>query len=172
MRRYTPEDDLAAVHNLLTRAFAYMEGRIDPASSLSRLDTEGMKALAAHREVWVMEEGNGPVGCMVLTPKDDTLYLGKLAVDYAQRGKGLARILVDQALRRAGDLGLDSVTLETRIELTENHAAFTALGFHKADETAHPGYDRPTSITMVRPLGTAGRAGGRRAKRAARNREI
>ena len=38
--------------------------------------------------------------------------------------------------------------LQTRIELTENHATFGALGFKKIAETAHPGYSRPTSITM------------------------
>jgi phosphinothricin acetyltransferase len=38
--------------------------------------------------------------------------------------------------------------LETRIELTENHATFARMGFIKTAETAHPGYERPTSIKM------------------------
>ncbi len=38
--------------------------------------------------------------------------------------------------------------LQTRIKLVENHATFAALGFEKAAETAHPGYERTTSITM------------------------
>ena len=43
--------------------------------------------------------------------------------------------------------------METRIELTENHATFARLGFVKTAETAHPGYDGPTSITMSRSIG-------------------
>jgi hypothetical protein len=42
--------------------------------------------------------------------------------------------------------------LETRIELLENHKTFAALGFAKVAENAHPGFNRPTSITMRRPV--------------------
>ncbi|WP_424979675.1 GNAT family N-acetyltransferase [Leisingera sp. S232] len=72
---------------------------------------------------------------MFLTPRPDCLYLGKLTVDDAQRGRGLARLLVKHASARARALGLP-VLLETRIELIENHAAFARLGFCKTEETA------------------------------------
>jgi hypothetical protein len=49
-------------------------------------------------------------------------------------------------------LGLAALELESRIELTENHQAFAALGFTKTGETAHPGYNRATSITMRKPV--------------------
>lgn len=104
---------------------------------------------------------------MILSPKPDTLYLGELAIDHDRRGTGLARALINHALHRAAQLGLNSVTLETRIELVENHAAFAALGFRRTAESAHPGYNRPTSITMIRPLGGTGWVGGRPAKGAA-----
>jgi phosphinothricin acetyltransferase len=42
--------------------------------------------------------------------------------------------------------------LQTRVELIENHKTFGALGFEKVAETAHPGYSRPTSITMQRSI--------------------
>jgi phosphinothricin acetyltransferase len=42
--------------------------------------------------------------------------------------------------------------LQTRVELIENHNTFSALGFEKVAETAHPGYSRPTSITMQRAV--------------------
>lgn len=44
--------------------------------------------------------------------------------------------------------GNSKLRLETRVELTENHAAFGRMGFVKVSETAHAGFDRPTSITM------------------------
>ena len=46
-----------------------------------------------------------------------------------------------------------ALELETRIELTENHETFAALGFVKVSEGAHPGYDRTTFITMRKTLG-------------------
>jgi phosphinothricin acetyltransferase len=58
--------------------------------------------------------------------------------------------MVDHALARARALGLPRVTLQTRVELTENHTAFEAMGFRKTGATAHAGYDRPTSFTYAR----------------------
>ncbi len=144
-RRLTPADDLAPVRALLAAAFAYMDGRIDPPSSLARTAVE-----AARAELWVL--GTTPVACVLLTPRADTLYLGKLAVDEGARGQGLARVLVGHACARARALGLPSVTLQTRVELVENHAAFARMGFAEVGRTAHPGYERPTSITFRRAV--------------------
>lgn len=140
-----PHDAILA---LIRRCFAPMEGRIDPPSSMHRLTAEGIAAQCRDGEVWIL--GDPPVACMFLTPRPDCLYLGKLAVDAQRRGQGLARRLVAQAEQRASALGLPAVELQTRVELVENHAAFARMGFLRIGESAHPGYDRPTSITFRR----------------------
>jgi hypothetical protein len=48
--------------------------------------------------------------------------------------------------------GRKFLELQTRVELVENHATFAALGFKKVAESAHPGYSRPTTITMRKPV--------------------
>ena len=50
------------------------------------------------------------------------------------------------------DRGKPALELQTRIELTGNHAVFARLGFHETERTAHAGYARPTSITMRKAL--------------------
>ncbi len=140
---------------LLRDAFAYMEGRIDPPSSIHRLTPEAVARQASDGEVWAVEEAGRPVACLFLSYQPGALYLGKLAVARSHRGRGLARHLVDTAAARARALNLSVLRLQTRIELTENHAAFAAMGFAKTGETAHEGYDRPTSIIMQRPAGEA-----------------
>ncbi|SEM75503.1 Predicted N-acetyltransferase YhbS [Loktanella fryxellensis] len=142
------DSDLSAVLHLIRTAFAGMDGRIDPPSSVHRL-TRADLALPG-REVWVI--GQPPLACMVLTPRADTLYLGKLAVVPAAQRRGHARRLIAQALMRAAALGHPSVTLQTRVELTENHAAFTRLGFEEIARTAHAGFDRLTTITYRRTV--------------------
>ena len=144
--------DFDAVHALLVCAFAYMEGRNDPPSSLGRMTPATIADEAAAKELWVIEDAGTPVACMILTAKPDTLYLGKLAVDATRRGQGLARRMIEHAVTRARELGLPSVTLQTRIELVENHATFRAMGFVQTDATRHEGYDRPTSLTFTRPV--------------------
>ena len=149
-RRMAAEEDFGPVLSLIRAAFAFMEWRIDPPSSMHRLTTTALADHAREAEVWVAEETGQPVACMVLTPRADTLYLGKLAVADTHRGQGLGRQMVDHALARAKALGLPRVTLQTRVELTENHATFEAMGFRKTGATTHAGYDRPTSFTYTR----------------------
>lgn len=143
-RRLGPEDSgLPAVLRLIQSEFAYMEGVIDPPSSMHRLTLADLAQDGV--EVWAI--GSPPVACVVLTPKNDALYLGKLAVRSDERGKGHARALIDLALRRARSLGLPALECQTRVELTANHAIFETMGFARTAATAHAGYDRPTSYT-------------------------
>ena len=138
--------DWDAALDLIRRAFQGMEGRIDPPSSIHRFTAQDLK----QGEFWVI--GTPPVACVLLTPKPHALYLGKLAVEPGLTRQGLARRLIAQAEVRARALGLPALELQTRVELTENHATFQALGFQAVGRTAHQGYDRPTSITFRKPL--------------------
>jgi GNAT superfamily N-acetyltransferase len=145
--------DWGAVLALIQREFGYMEGRIDPPSSMHALTEAAIAAQAAEGEVWLI--GAEPLACVFLTPKPPWLYVGKLAVAGALRGQGLARQLIEVAAQRAKAQGLAGLQLQTRVELVENHAAFAALGFVQTDATAHEGFDRPTSLTFTRPFSSA-----------------
>lgn len=144
--------DWEAILRLVRESFAYMEGRIDPPSSMHRLTAGAIAEQAQTGEVWVFEDDGTPVACLFLTPRPDALYLGKLAAAETHRGKGLARRMVEQAEARARALNLPALELQSRIELTENHAAFAAMGFVQVGATAHPGYDRPTSLSFRKAL--------------------
>ena len=151
--RRAPPDFAAwdSVRALILDAFAYMEGRIDPSSSALRLTPQSMAADAA-KGAWLLAERDGAlVGCVVVRPKDDALYVGKLAVRPGMQGQGIGRALIAAAREEARARGLPALELQTRIELVENHAAFARMGFVKVAETAHPGFARSTSITMRAP---------------------
>lgn len=146
--------DWSSLLGLIRAEFAYMDGVIDPPSSMHRLTEADIAGQAEREEVWAI--GTPPVACMFLTVKADWLYLGKLAVAADQRGRGLARQLVDLAMQRVQTRGLRGVELQTRIELTANHATFAALGFTETVQSAHPGYNRPTTLTFRRSLTETG----------------
>ena len=137
--------DWPALLALIARAFAYMEGRIDPPSSLHRLTPQG---LAASGEVWVL--GQPAQACMVLKPVEGALYLGKLAVEPDLQGRGLGRLMVAQAFERAREMGLECLELETRVELSENHRFYLGLGFAEVGRSAHAGFERPTSVRYAK----------------------
>ncbi|MEZ5230150.1 MAG: GNAT family N-acetyltransferase [Acidimicrobiales bacterium] len=91
-------DGFRSTLELIRREFAYMDGVIDPPSSMHQLTVDDL----AHGpgEVWVI--GLPSVACVVMTPKPEVLYVGKLAVAASERGHGLARRLLDQAETEPG----------------------------------------------------------------------
>jgi GNAT superfamily N-acetyltransferase len=150
MTPFRPKEpyDWDALLALIKRAFAGMEGRIDPPSSLDTVTSQDLATYPG--EVWVI--GQPPYACMVLTPKPHALHLGRLAVDPAYQRKGYAHILITHAEARARALGLPVLELQSRIELVENHAIFFALGFQQNGATTHPGFAGPTSLVFTKKV--------------------
>jgi N-acetylglutamate synthase-like GNAT family acetyltransferase len=144
--------DWERVLRLILDAFAYMGPRIDPPSSALRLTPKSVQAHAESGALLLAYRANDLVGCLFLHPKNDALYISKLAVSPTQQHAGIGRKLVEAARCEARRRGIGTLELETRIELTENHAAFARMGFFKTAGTSHDGFDRPTSIVMRAPV--------------------
>lgn len=151
-------DDYAAVAALLRASFAYMQGRIDPPSSLDAMTEADLRDKARTERLLLAWVGQRLVGCAYAALRPDSVYVGKLAVAEDLRGRGIARRLVDLAEAFARETGRPALELQTRVELLDNQRQFEAMGFAIAARTAHAGYARPTSVTMRRPV-RAARAG-------------
>lgn len=149
---------IADVLLLIQEAFAEQVGRIDPPSSMHRLTQDDIRAQCAEGRLWTL--GTPPRACVILTQKGPRLILGKLAVGAAWRGHGYGRVMVELASQQAARLGCAELELSVRVELVETHAFYRHLGFSKTGETAHAGFDRPTSITMGKPISRPGSCAG------------
>jgi len=141
---------------LLQDAFAFMEERIDPPSSVHRLTATSLAAKSQEEALFLATDGDEVVGCVFASRQRDSLYVGKLAVRKDRQRHGIGRRLMDAAEEHARDSGLRYLELDTRMELTENHETFAAMGFIKIAEHAHEGYNRPTFITMRKRLADVG----------------
>ncbi|SEH29065.1 GNAT family N-acetyltransferase [Rhizobium sp. NFR12] len=137
---------------LILSSFAYMDGVIDPPSSAHRLTPASLAQKARDETAFVAEEDGKLAGCVFLKPEHGCLYVGKLAISPAFQNRGLGRRLLSVAEDIARQHGLPALRLETRIELTSNHATFEKWGFVRTAENAHAGYARTTSIEMRKPL--------------------
>ena len=144
--------DWERVRQLILDAFAYMGPRIDPPSSALRLTPKSIQASAESGALLLAYSAGDLVGCLFLHQKNDALYISKLAVSPTLQRAGIGRKLVEAARGEARLRGIGMLELETRIELTENHAAFARMGFIKTAETSHEGFDRTTSIIMRAPV--------------------
>lgn len=145
-------DDWDGLLALLRGSFAYMDGRIDPPSSLHAFDAKKLAAKAAEEDVVLAFVDGQLAGCLFAAPRGEALYLGKIAVKPGLQGRGIARRMVEFAEAGARARGFTALELQARIELTENHRTFQALGFVKTGEGRHPGYDRSTDVNFRKAL--------------------
>lgn len=140
-----------AVLTLIRRSFAYLETRLGHPAKSAELTVEDLINSATDGPVFIASLNAQPIGCLFCRPSRDVecaFYIGRLAVDEAHRGKGLARKLIEVAADHARDAGYTALTLDTGKVLTELHARFERLGFEMLDED-----DQPSEIvTMVRSL--------------------
>jgi ribosomal protein S18 acetylase RimI-like enzyme len=144
--------DCHTVAMLIGAAFAAQAVTVDPpASALRETETSVGARLAA---------GGGAVGCVherivgsvMWEPKDGGLYLERLAVDPAWRGRGIARALIAATETAARLAGVARVHLGTRVVLTGNRRLFASCGFVEIARHAHPGYAVPTWVEMEKRL--------------------
>jgi GNAT superfamily N-acetyltransferase len=137
---------------LIRSSFAYMDGRIDPPSSAHALTVASLRQKVQDEVAFAVRAEDDLLGCVFCKPEPDCLYIGKLAVASGFQGKGVGRTLLAAAEETARRLKLPALRLQTRIELTENHATFAAWGFVETSRSAHPGFTRATSIEMRKVL--------------------
>src|SRR3546814_13400491 len=106
-----------------------MDGRIDPPSSLHRFDAAKLAAKARDEELVLAFVNSELAGCLFAAPREDSFYLGKIAVRPGLQGRGLARRMIALAEAGVRSRTLQSLELQTPIALPEHHPAFPAPRF-------------------------------------------
>ena len=145
-------EDAAAVAALIRAAFAAQSVVTDPLPSALRV-TEA--DVAEHLRIGggaVAEVAGGLAGSALWAEQDGGLYLARLAVAPAWRGRGIAKALVAAAEAAARAMGLPRIHLSTRLVLLDNRRLFAACGFVETTREAHPGYAEPTFVNMEKRL--------------------
>ena len=92
------------------------------------------------------------VGAVLYKLLPEAIYLGRLAVPPAERGRGIARRLLQAVEDEARRRGAARVTLGVRIALPENAAFFIRNGYRETGCSTHAGFAAPTSIDMAKAL--------------------
>ena len=146
--------DAASIAATIAASFAQYRGKLVPESGAFRETAEGIAGELARGAGAIVAERDGEMlGCVLVEEMEGDLYFGRLSVRPLARGQGLARRLIEAVEGEARRRGLAGVRLGVRIVLTENQRLFASLGYRETSREAHPGFDRPTSINMRKPLG-------------------
>ena len=106
-------------------------------------DEETTRARMQGRDVFVIERGGDLVGTVTFSVREEEGlrcgYVNLLAVDPRERRHGLGAKLMAVAERRAKDLGLDRVRLDTAIPAAHLLRWYTARGYEPVKEAQWEG---------------------------------
>jgi ribosomal protein S18 acetylase RimI-like enzyme len=92
--------------------------------------------------VWVIEEGAGVAGIIVLKPQPEHLLLDNIAISPARQGSGLGRRLLAFAEAEARHRGYREIRLYTHRTMTENQRLYAAIGYEETGRGTADGYER------------------------------
>src|SRR3546814_3322401 len=81
-------DDWAGLFALLRESFAFMDGRIDPPSSLHRFDAAKLAVKARDEEPVLAFENSELPGCLYAAPRKDSFYHARRAGRHGRKGAG------------------------------------------------------------------------------------
>jgi putative acetyltransferase len=94
------------------------------------LEDPETKILAKGGHIFLMVDGETPVGCCALLWLRTGVYeVAKMTVDESQRGRGLGRRLLAYVIEQAKALGAESLYLETNDSLLDAIHLYEELGF-------------------------------------------
>jgi ribosomal-protein-alanine N-acetyltransferase len=110
------------------------------------------------RRAWVV--GDPPVGYAVTWRSGDVVDLNRIAVRPEDRGRGVARQLLDAALEASRVDRADRVLLEVAATNTAALALYASAGFVEIDRRRRYYRDGTDAVVMRLPLAAA-RCGGR-----------
>jgi predicted N-acetyltransferase YhbS len=152
IRRAAP-DDAPVILALILAAFEPYRGKLQPESSALRETADSVRQALAANEGLAAWTGGRVVGSVIVEAREGRgVYLGRLAVDPAHRGRGIAASLVGAAEAWARSTGRFQVELNVRIALPDNIRLFERLGYRETARKAHPGFAQPTYLVMEKSL--------------------
>jgi ribosomal protein S18 acetylase RimI-like enzyme len=131
-------DEAALVHHLTQLAFEEYRGRLEPPSSAHDETASVVAAALAKGGAVLAFIEDQAVGAARYKPEDGHLYIGRVAVPPAWRGKGIAVALMLALEDRARDSGMAAIELEVRESLPSNVALYSKLGYTVLRRDQHP----------------------------------
>jgi predicted N-acetyltransferase YhbS len=119
-------DDIPRIVALLNAAFAMERDFIDK----DRTSAPEIQQYMNTGTFFVVDgDANGLASCMYLEQRTERLYLGMLAVNPSQQGRGLGRRMMAAAERHAASLGCGAIDIRIVNRRTELPPFYRALGF-------------------------------------------
>lgn len=138
----TPEYaiDRSTVWDIQAHLFDCDAAFLPPLSSRLNLQEYAQK-LASHAvrvEAWFGENLIGLVAVYCNDPTRETAFISNVSVHAQHRGKGIARILMQLAIKHTRELGFKSIELDVNEQATVALSLYQGLGFYFISSSRNP----------------------------------
>lgn len=137
----------AVVHELTQAAFSGY-GTLDPPSGACRETVESVRRDLEAGGGAVAFLDTAAVGCLRFEGAATDFHVRRVAVKPELQGTGIGRALMAWAEAEAASSGFGHVTVGVRLSLPANLGFYGRLGYEVVAEHSHPGYARPTWVSM------------------------
>lgn len=137
---------------VIREAFAALSADIDPLPSALNETAESVASQLSEDGGAVAEAGARLIGAVIWRREGSSLYVSRLAVPPAWRGRGIARALLAAAEAEARRRNLPQLHLGTRLALEDNRKLFRGEGFVETTRHAHEGFLTPTWVRMEKRI--------------------
>ncbi|HXW74567.1 MAG TPA: GNAT family N-acetyltransferase [Steroidobacteraceae bacterium] len=137
--RAATEDDVSQIARIVALAYAHYLPRIGkpPGPMLDNYERR-----VADGVVWVIAQGQGLAGFIVLISAPDHLLLDNVAVAPDYQGRGFGRRLLAFAESFARGCGYREIRLYTHERMVESQRLYARLGYEETDRRTEAGYSR------------------------------
>src|SRR5262245_54924110 len=146
--------DIPAIASVLLQSFREFEPLYTgDAFRATTASSEQLATRMAEGPVWVALANDAVVGTVSAVARGDALYVRGMAVLPSARGKGVARLLLEQIEQAAAAGGHTRLLLSTTPFLTAAIRLYERAGFRFCDEGPRDLFGTPL-LTMVKQVGT------------------
>lgn len=137
---------------VIVSAFEQYRHKLDPPSGVFTETPDTIRQKLEQGGGFVACEGERIVGAVLYQSRPDYMYLGRLAVLPAYRGRQIATRLSASVEQAALEHHLYRVQLGVRIGLKGNQQFFQRLGYHIKEYRCHENYTEYTFVWMEKRL--------------------
>lgn len=124
----TPEQ-APLVHRIMLEAFAEYKGVLDPPSGAHAETVEDVLRVMAQGGALIAWEGDEAIGSLRYRFDSDSLYVGRVSVLPAYRGRGIATAMMREVEPIACARGYSAIHIGARLVLQSNIAFYERLGY-------------------------------------------
>ena len=131
-------EEAPLVHRLMRQAFAEYEGVLAQPSGANRETVEDVIEAMNQGGAILAWEGSEAVGSARYRLEPDFLYVGRVSVLPAHRGKGIAKALMQYMEEVARRRGRNELQVAVRMSLPSNVRLYQGLGYEIFNTAPHP----------------------------------